>query len=164
MILGTVRIMAIMTPKMTHKALFSGGTFVDVTEGTIDQVFLRGVDTPHRRRLTSQLRLFIAYLRSLGLTSFELWIDGSFTTVNPDPMDIDVVCYLPRDQLAQMSDENLEALAFLASKNGRAYVRERWSIDYYHCPFDALEERNYWKKKYSSDENGMQKGIGRIKI
>lgn len=93
-----------------------------------------------------------------------MWIDGSFTTVNPEPKDIDVVCFIPRDQLSAMSDQNLEELAHLASEKGRVYVRERWNIDYYHCPFDSIADRNYWKNEFSTDEFGTEKGIGRIKI
>jgi len=149
--------------KSSFKPLFTPNTFVDVTEETIEQVFVEGHNTPHRKRLASQLRLFLSYLKSLGLNSYEMWIDGSFTTVNPNPIDIDIVCSLPIDELMSMTDEDLKKLEYLASEEGRLYVREKWSVDYYHCPFDSLEERNYWKNKYSIDEFGSSKGIGRIK-
>lgn len=150
-------------PKMAYRALFPPG-FVDVEFSSIAQVFATEVNTPQRRRLASQLRLFIGYLQNLGLTSFEIWIDGSFTTVKPNPTDVDVVCFLPMSQLNQMSDEALEELQYLASEEGRPYVREKWNIDYYHCPFDSIEDRNYWKDQFSTDEYGEPKGIGRIKL
>jgi len=150
--------------KLAYKGLFPPDTFVDVDEESIDQVFVDGLPTPHRRRLSSHLRMFLNYLKSLGLASFEMWIDGSFTTLDPDPMDIDVVCFIAMEQVNQMTDENRKQLEFLASEDGRPYVRERWNIDYYHCPFDSLEERNYWKGKFFSDEFGTGKGIGRIKV
>jgi hypothetical protein len=151
-------------PKMAYRALFPAGSFVDVGLSNIAEVFASEVDTPQRRRLASQLRLFIAHLQNLGLTSFEMWIDGSFTTVKPNPTDIDVVCFMPREQLEQLSDESLQKLAHLASEDGRPYVREKWNIDYYHCPFDSMTDRNYWKTKFSKDEYGEPKGIGRIKL
>ena len=151
-------------PSLQYKALFPADTFVDVTEESLDQAFLTDADTPHRRRLVSQLRLFIAYLKSLGLSSFEMWINGSFSTVNPDPMDVDVVCFLPHDQLMAITDEHWAVLAGLASREGRAHIREKWSVDYYHCSFNSLEDRNYWKDIYSKDEYGTRKGIGRIKL
>lgn len=150
-------------PKEYFRPLFDADTFFDVDENNIDSVFVDSLNTPHRRRLASNLRLFLAYLSSIGLNSFELWIDGSFTTVNPDPMDIDIVCFISANQLNEMTDENLEQLAYLASEEGRSYTREKWHIDYYHCPFDSIEDRNYWKNKFSSDEHGNRKGIGRIR-
>lgn len=151
-------------PKIAYKALFPPGSFVDVDLSNIAGVFAEEVDTPQRRRLSSQLRLFVGHLQNLGLTSFEMWIDGSFTTVKPNPTDIDVVCFIPKSQLAELSDESLEQLRYLASEDGRPYVREKWNIDYYHCPFDSLEDRNYWKDQFSKDEYGEPKGIGRIKL
>ncbi|MFH1818552.1 MAG: hypothetical protein ABIK08_02315 [Pseudomonadota bacterium] len=151
-------------PKMAYKALFPPGTFVDVALSNIPGVFASEVDTPQRRRLSSQLRLFIGYMQNLGLTSFEMWIDGSFTTVKPNPTDVDVVCFIPRSEIEKLSDENRTSLQYLASEEGRPYVREKWSVDYYHCPFDSLIERNYWKERFSKDEYGEPKGIGRIKL
>jgi hypothetical protein len=151
--------------KMAYRALFPAGSFVDVDLSSIDEVFASEVDTPQRRRIASQLRLFIAYLQQkIGLTSFEMWIDGSFTTVKPNPTDVDVVCFIPREQLKRLTDENLQELEYLASEKGRPYVREKWSVDYYHCPFDSITDRNYWKGRFSRDEYGEPKGIGRIKV
>lgn len=150
--------------KPAYKPLFQPNTFVDVDENSINQIFNEGNNTPPRRRLASHLRLFLNHLKSLGLESFEMWIDGSFTTINPEPKDIDVVCFISWDQLAAMSVENQEKLAYMASEEGRVYVRERWNIDYYHCPFDSIADRNLWKIKFFKDEFGTEKGIGRIKI
>lgn len=151
-------------PKMAYKPLFPPGSFVDVELTNISEVFTGSVDTPQRRRLASQLTLFIGHLQSLGLTSFEIWIDGSFTTAKPDPRDIDIVCFIPVSQVRHLSADSIEKLKHYASKEGRPYVREKWHIDYYHCRYDSLEERNYWKDKFSKDEYGEPKGIGRIKI
>ena len=151
-------------PKMAYRALFPPGTFVDVDISNIAEVFSKEVDTPQRRRLSSQLRLFIAYLQNLGLTTFEMWIDGSFTTAKPNPTDVDVVCFISRSQLGTISAKSLDELQYIASDEGRPYVREKWNIDYYHCPFDSLEDRNSWREKFSRDEYGEPKGIGRIKL
>ena len=109
------------------------------------------VDTPQKRRLASQLRLFIGHLQKLGLALFELWIDGSFSTVNPVPMDVDVVCFATRNQLKQMTDENPQQLLSIASKEGRTYAREKWNVDFYLGDFDSLAERNSWKNQFSKD-------------
>ena len=150
--------------KQTYPALFPADTFIEVNIASIDEVFVESHDSPRRRLLASHLRLFVGYLRNLGLQSFEIWIDGSFSTADPTPGDVDITCFIPRHQLRKMTDENLEKLEYLASEEGRPYIRERWHIDYYHCPFDSLEARNYWKDKFTSDDYGNRKGIGRIKI
>lgn len=45
-------------------------------------------DTPLRRRMAVQLRMFIGELERLGVHG-ELGIDGSFATKKPEPGDID---------------------------------------------------------------------------
>lgn len=151
-------------PKPAYRPLFPANTFADLELATLDQVLVAEVDTPQRRRLISQLRLFVAYLQRLGLSSFELWINGSFTTRKPNPMDIDVVCFVSRMQLYQLTDEALAELTRLGSEEGRPYVREKWNIDLYFAKHDSIGERNSWKAKFSKDEYGEAKGIGRIKI
>jgi hypothetical protein len=159
--------MVLMKNKMAYRALFTPGTFVDIDVelSNIVEAFASGVlNTPQRKRLASQLRFFIAYLQNLGLASFEMWIDGSFTTMKPDPMDIDVVCFVAWEQLDLLSDENLHVLQHFGSEEGRPYVREKWSIDFYIGRFDSIVERNLWKDKFSRDEYSEPKGIGRIRI
>ena len=148
--------------KQVYQPLFRDD-FVDIDESAIDSVFVGDLDTPRRRFLATALRLFLGHLRSLGLESYEVWIDGSFATKNPNPMDVDIVCFIDRQVIANMPEKQLEELKYLASDKGRTYIRERWSCDYYHCPFDSLEDRHYWKQKFSSDEYGLMKGIVRIK-
>ena len=148
--------------KQAFPPLFREG-FVDIEEDNIEKIFVDGLDTSRRKFLASGLRQFLAYLRSLGLESYEVWIDGSFATKDPIPMDVDIVCFIRRRVLEGLTDEQLKELTRLGTSKGRAYIRERWSCDYYHCPFDSFGERNYWLTKFLSDEYGSAKGIGRIK-
>ena len=148
--------------KPSHKPLFHEG-FVDIDEDDIDSVFINGNDTPQRRTLASGLRLFLAYLRSLGLKSYEIWIDGSFATRKPNPNDVDMVCFIPKKTIESIPDPQLKRLKYLGNEEGRAYIRVRWGCDYYHCPFDSIDDRNSWKEKFFSDSNGLAKGIVRIR-
>ena len=160
-ILSIIMVLALEN-NQNHQPLFHDG-FVDIDESAIDSVFVGDLNTPRRRFLASMLRLFLGHLRSLGLESYEVWINGSFATKNPAPIDVDIVCFIDRQVIANIPDKQLEELKYLASEEGRAYVRERWSCDYYQCPFDSFEDRNYWKETFSSDEYGSTKGIVRIK-
>lgn len=151
-------------PKPSYKPLFPANELVDVEIDSIDRVFVDNrLDSPVRRRLTSQLRLFIGYLESLGLSSYEIWIDGSFSTYDPNPVDIDVVCFISKKTASSLTPERSDELAYFAGEEGRPYVRERWNIDFYIGDFDSLEERNYWKDRFSGDKYGGAKGIGRVR-
>lgn len=149
--------------RQAYPSLFTAG-FVDISEETIENVFVSvtGLDTPRRQFLASMLRLFLAHLRSLGLESYEAWIGGSFVTKDPNPMDIDLVCFIHRQSIADLPDEQLQKLKYLGSHEGHPYVRQRWACDYYHCPFDSLEDRKSWRERFSVDRHGSQKGIARI--
>ncbi len=150
-----------MNDAQMHRPLVPDG-FQDIDEDDIDKVFVRPRNTPRRRFLASGLRLFLAHLRSLGLDSYEIWVNGSFATEDPNPMDIDIVCFIRRQLIQTLSEHQLQELRHLGSEEGRPYVRERWGCDYYHCPFDSLEDRSYWKGLFSSDKHGSSKGIIRI--
>ena len=67
--------------KPTFPALFQSG-FCEVKEKDIESTFVGDINTPRRRMLASQLRLFISELKRLGVQG-DLWIDGSFSTKNP---------------------------------------------------------------------------------
>ena len=158
---GTTKLFAVDN-KSSHEPLFRDG-FVDIDEVDIDKVFVSGNDTPKRRTLASGLRIFLAHLRSLGLNSYEIWIDGSFATRKPNPNDVDMVCFIPKNAIRRMPNSNLENLKYLGNEEGREYIRARWGCDYYHCPFDSIDDRISWKEKFSLDPNGTEKGIVRIK-
>lgn len=136
--------------------------FCDIAEKDIDRVFVEPWNTPRRKELAVGLRLFLAHLRSLGVNSYEIWINGSFATKKPSPTDADIVCFVSRETLDGMNDSELEELSYLASREGRAYVRARWGCDYYYCPFEQVRYRNQFKNKFATDRNGSIKGIGRI--
>lgn len=58
--------------KQTYPPLFPDG-FVDIEEDSIENVFVDCLETSRRKFLASGLRQFLAYLRSLGLESYEVW-------------------------------------------------------------------------------------------
>ena len=74
----------------TYPPIFPPG-FVEVTVEALEERFVApGFDTPLRRRLTTQVRLFVTELARLGVHG-DVWIDGSYATKKPDPRDVDVV-------------------------------------------------------------------------
>lgn len=149
--------------KQTYPPLYQSG-FARIKETDIEQVFLGLVSTPRRKMLASQLKLFIHKLQSIG-TKGELWIDGSFSTKNPEPMDIDLLLVIPRITLSGMSEAGREELANLTDKANRAYVRAKWSCDLYVIESSDIGWRRYYEDLFSKNPDGLnKKGIPVISL
>ncbi len=61
--------------------------------------------TEHRQALLHQHAAFLTYLRSLGLSGAEQWINGSFVTQKPRPNDLDLVTFVPYRQHQQLEGD-----------------------------------------------------------
>lgn len=151
--------MASKEHKQTFPALLDPG-FTRISVDDIDQIFLSNIDTPRRKNLCSMLRLFIHEIKSLGVEG-ELWVNGSFTTRNPDPKDLDVLLVINRGVISHLPDEDLEKLKWLT--NNREYVRRRWFCDLYVCRNDDFRQRRYFERKWSENpDSENKKGIAVI--
>ena len=111
-----------------------------------------------RISLIAGLRAYFGALRQLELT-FEIWIDGSFTTTKTDPNDIDLVVFA--------EDAEVEALAQdlkmrLASLVNREESKRNFGLDVLFCPKSNEDLRSYWRGWYGYDRNENPKGIARF--
>lgn len=156
--------MEIRKDKQTYPALYDPG-FMPVDISNIESAFLpAGVSSPRRKLLANQLRLFIATLQSTGVRG-ELWIDGSFSTKNPEPMDIDVLLVIPRVVLLGMTEEGRNELAELTDPDNKQYVRAKWSCDLHVREASDLAGRRYYERLFSRNpDNENKKGIPVIQI
>ena len=150
--------------KPTFPPLFPAG-LTEISLGNLAGVFVGpGFDTPLRRRLTSQLRLFVAMLANLGAHG-ELWINGSYATKKPEPGDIDVALSMPLVTVSAMSDENLDRFRALTERENRAYVRARWQVDFYVFESSDLSSRTYYLELFSRNpDQSSPKGIPFIRL
>jgi hypothetical protein len=148
--------------KQTFPALYGPG-FVEINVADIDAAFVSKVDTPVRRRVASNLRTFVGYLQKLGVKG-ELWIDGSFSTMNPNPHDFDVLLVIPRVTLAGMTPENRDELFNLTDQSNKEYVKRRWSCDLYVCEKSNLAVQRQYEISYSKNPEVGDKGIPVIKL
>lgn len=150
--------------KPTFPPIFAPG-LTEISRDDIGRLFIGpGFDTPLRRRLTSQLRLFIGELERLGAHG-ELWIDGSYATKKPEPGDIDLVLSMPLVTASAMSDEHLNRLDFLSDHQNRGYVRARWQVDFYVFEASDLNRRSYYFSLFSRNpDRDNAKGIPFIKL
>lgn len=147
--------MSFRNNKQIFPAIYQSG-FERITIGEIEQVFVNGLNSPRRTLLASHLRLFIGKLRSLGVKG-ELWIDGSFSTKNPNPMDIDLVLVISRSTLANMTEKTHEELDYLTSNHGREYVRTKWFCDFYVIDSSNIGDRKYYENLYSKNPDDLNK-------
>lgn len=154
-----------MTPwelRQTFPALYGPG-FIEITVDEIDKTFVSKLDTPVRRRIASNLRTFVGYLQKLGVKG-ELWVDGSFSTMNPNPHDFDVLLVIPRVILKGMTPENRDELFSLTDAANKAYVKRRWSCDLYVCEKSNLTVQRQYEISYSRNPVAGEKGIPVIRL
>jgi len=147
--------MSIRRNKQTYPALCQSG-FKRIEETEIEHIFLDGFNSPRRKMLASQLKLFVNKLRSLGVKG-ELWIDGSFSTKNPEPMDIDILLVIPRITLSGMTEEARLELSELTDITKREYVRAKWSCDLYVIEASNIGDRKYYEDWFSRNPDSLNK-------
>ena len=149
--------------KLTHPAIIPKG-LVEINLSSLKTVFLGKVDTPLRRRLTSQLNLFIGKLIKLGVHG-DLWIDGSFATTAPEPKDVDLVLMTSKEVIRKLTPENSEELNYLSSEDGRDYVRQKWQVDFYVAESSNLGARRKYENLFSRNPDDINlKGIPYVKL
>ena len=149
--------------KLTHPAIIPKG-LVEIDLSSLETVFLGKIDTPLRRRLTSQLNLFIGRLTKLGVHG-DLWIDGSFTTTAPEPMDVDVVLMTSKEVIRNLTPENYEELNYLSSEDGHDYVRQKWQVDFYVVESSNFVSRREFEQLFSRNpDDSNLKGIPYVKL
>lgn len=146
-----------------YPALYPGG-LVEVALDALPGAFAAVTQTPLRRRLVSQLRLFIGHLQELGVRG-DVWIDDSFATQKPDPRDIDVALAIGLPALAAMADADKQQIEYLRNEEGRAYARTKWNVDFYVFHATDFAARRYWFDLFSRNpDSSNPKGIPFVKL
>lgn len=120
----------------------------------LESVFVRQIGTPERQRLFDGYPEYLAALgQVLAGESFVQWVNGSFTTREPCPRDVDVVNFVSFDVVGRHR-EPLQALKYPASV-------ERFGVDAYLVsvfpPSHRLYalyvgDRAYWIDKFDKTE------------
>lgn len=149
-----------MDDKPSHEPLLPPGLH-DVSEDELSRHFVDPFgDAKKRRELVDGLRRFTNAIKGLGV-GFELWLDGSFVTKKPDPDDVDVVVFIPSNQVNALLPEQRQALAMLFVPT--------YSKAMFGChAFDVLAEDNMarkgWQDWFGHDRLDRPKGILRMTI
>lgn len=147
--------------KKDWSALFSPGIHPVTTDELENLCLGNGCATSQRIELFGRLSVFLARLVETGLRA-EMWIDGSFTTTNPNPSDIDVVVFLYHDSFAQMShDARLAAGALLDRTN----AAERWGLDLNTATYGDFNKTAHWRGVFGfCHDTVTPKGIAVIQL
>lgn len=124
-------------------------------------------DSRSRPAIMSGVRLIYDRLRKAGIDG-ELWIDGSFVTSKPDPVDVDMAVRFQAQQVDDGPKAMYEALKWVSSD-----LREPHRVDGYvwpEWPVDAPayetgeSQRQYWLRWFGTSRNGQAKGIVVVRL
>ena len=137
---------------------------IEVDLATLKFNFVDAFPNSKRRRW-----LFNNYLRFLYrfqdnvFTFFEQWINGSFTTQEPNPKDIDVVTFLEYQVYEKRGDKVLDKFwkFSLEDQYLDSYIVKSYPKDHpNHSIFQS--EQALWKDRYGTDRENLPKGFLKI--
>lgn len=144
--------------KIEYPPLLAPG-FHDIDESHLDELFVHPFpDSTGRRRLVEGLRTLLSVLQQVSIT-FEVWLDGSFTTSKPEPVDVDLVVFIDPEETEQLSATQEDILRQLSDNND---VRMKYNCDLYFSLSNDPARRSYWRGWFSFTRTEEPKGIARI--
>lgn len=148
--------------KKEYEPLLENG-FKEIALWQLDSHFLEPFgENEHRKYLINRLNAFISEFLSLNIDA-EIWIDGSFTTLKPEPQDIDVVFLVDVEEVDRLDDRKLKLFEELFLK--RENVKARYSVDVYFIDRNDEEDRQKWIETYGFDSKKLNsKGIYKIQL
>ncbi|GAB3762702.1 DUF6932 family protein [Spirosoma pomorum] len=141
--------------------------FQVIGEWQLDKFFLEPFqntihDPSHRSFLIKKLRSYLQELRKFEIP-MEVWLDGPFTTLKPDPEDIDIAVLASFADIEQMPDITVNALDRLVLD--RDLTRARYYIDVYLVDKDNPLDIDKWVNQFSQGHYSIRyKGIFKILI
>jgi hypothetical protein len=143
---------------MEFAPIFAPG-FHDITVGDLDQHFVTPFSNPVRNDLTGRLKDFITKLLELDFKG-EIWLDGSYTTMKPEPGDIDMVVVFDVTHINGLTIEKKNTFKNLID---HMQTKIRYNCDAYWVPSNNVPMVSYWRGWYGFSRLEVPKGIVRIK-
>lgn len=148
--------------KREYNPLLENG-FKEIALWQIDSIFLEPFgENEQRKKLINRLNAYLSEFSYLGLNA-ELWIDGSFSTIKPEPEDIDIVFLLDVDEVNNLADRKRKLFEELLQN--RDIIKARYSIDVYYIDKNDEIEKQNWIRTYGFDSRKINsKGIYKIQL
>ena len=146
--------------KREYPPIFDAG-FKEIMLWQLDGLFLDGFfDNGHRKYLIDRFKVFVEEFQKLNISA-EIWLDGSFTTLKPEPKDIDVVFVLANKDVDSL--DSIKSAIFESLLINRDEVLVKYGLDVYFIPSDNGYEKDKWIQTYGYDANKINtKGIFKI--
>jgi len=144
--------------KEEFEPLFSAG-FHDIQIKDFEDLFVNDfVNNDRRLYLIDRLRVFLSELSRVSAT-FEIWLDGSFTTKKEEPDDIDLLIVYDNAELNSLprDEQNLVRSLF-----NRDTSKIRYDLDILLCPNNDENKRSYWRGWFGFSRSEKPKGIVRF--
>lgn len=76
---------------------------IPVTLELLENELVLAIGTETRRRLYEKLLKYLGDLKTLVGEEITVWINGSYATKKPNPADIDIVVFVPRQKMEELS-------------------------------------------------------------
>lgn len=148
--------------KREYQPLLTEG-FKEIAIWQLDGFFLDPfTENEQRKYLIERFNAFISEFTTLGLNA-ELWIDGSFTTIKPEPQDIDVLFLIDRTKVDELDIRR--ANLFQKLLMNREEVKARYQLDVYFIDINDIQEKEKWIETYGFDSTKLNsKGIYKINL
>ncbi|MGV0982746.1 MAG: DUF6932 family protein [Polynucleobacter sp.] len=145
---------------MEHSPLLTPGLH-EIGESDLERQFIEPFKESNTRPyLILGLRNYLSSLKRLGI-SFEVWIDGSFSTEKIDPSDVDLVIFASEEDINSLDDVGKIHLSGLLD---RLSAKSKYGCDVLFSLAEDSIARSYWRGWYGFDRNERPKGISRLVI
>jgi len=145
---------------MEYAPLYNAG-FVNISNEQLEDTFLGPFDNKTRRAyLLSRFGALLDRFKETGLNA-ELWIDGSFATLKPEPGDIDLIFFVDEIQLNLLPPDKRVIILEL---NNRTISQIRYNCDVFIVTKQNINRRSYWRGWFGFSRDEEPKGIIRLYI
>lgn len=144
--------------KPEFEPLLSAG-FHDILLEDMEKLFVDIFENNSRRQiLVNQLRIFLDELSKVQ-AKFEVWLDGSFTTLKDEPDDIDILIVYNFNQLNSLPADQKKVINSLFN---RQTSKIRYNLDILICADHDENNRSYWRGWFGFSVSEKPKGIARF--
>jgi hypothetical protein len=143
---------------MEFAPIYAAG-FHDISLVELEEIFVIPFPENERRAyLTKRFRDYLNKFSELGL-KVEIWIDGSYSTIKPEPGDMDILIIFDADAVNHLPDEKKPVLEELFDRD---VCKIRYSIDVLLCDSNNIDMRSYWRGWFGFSRDEKPKGIPRV--
>jgi hypothetical protein len=137
--------------------------YKDITEANLHTEFVEPFNNghDHRTNLLISFGQFLSQFKELNLSA-EVWIDGSFATLAPDPSDIDVVFYFKPEEVDLLEKERKEKFERLFQS--RKFMKNLYNVEVFYGMMGNDYDYNQWNYVFGTCyDNKTPKGIFRMR-